>query len=216
MDRKWEEWLQRELDGELSEQERREGERELQKNPELQKERESFHQLDLALRQMPSAKPARSLVDQIDWDEEEKKSSSKRSKKAWILGSGVFAALLLIGMSILWKLAPSEESMEEAVLTESKLADPGTESSSPSSLQAVSPDGQLTAVWKGSQLQVYNLEQKVVYSSPAYEQVEDVIDVNWKDRRTVEILYYRQKREEGSNNGRSILETLIIEISSVR
>jgi len=183
------EWIQRELDGDLTPEEQSSLRRHLSICTGCAAEAERFKRLSDDLSRLPRVTPPHSLVDrliesgQLPGGEASGKVEGTRRRFAWWLGSGAAAAVLLIGFAGLWAgwfearepdsadnqvLVTSSEKKEDASSPSENMtmSAPENDTRAPS---AWSPDGRFRAEVEGNRVVVRTADGKEKFRSKPWK-----------------------------------------------
>ncbi|MBA4542665.1 zf-HC2 domain-containing protein [Thermoactinomyces daqus] len=201
-DEKVMEWIQRDLDGDLTAAEKKMLEKQLEQSPQCRATAEEMQWLSGELSLLPKVEPPHSVVDAVlEAIEDDKKKTKPQTvikpRYNWLRLGRMAAALVLflfIGLFYLskWGGIP--------INTASKIADPVPPEHTDGSkdraakfelenIQEVwSPDRQYCAIWQGNHLIVRKADGSVQYRSRIFRKVDGSPSVVWQNKQRVRLI----------------------------
>lgn len=207
-----EEWMQRDLDGDLQPEQKQALQRHLATCDTCARQQAEWESLQKRLASLPPVSPPVSLVDRLqeEWSQEVVPSRSRASwirRTSWGMG-GLAAALLLVWWWGAGVDAPSTSSTNGPVQQEQNgeapspsqdqggfgiLSDEQEETQGPT---LPSPDGSWVASQDGEQIRITDAEGNEVYQSKSWEDGAQV-RLNWEEDDILHLqLQWRERTEQ--------------------
>ncbi|MGA8943141.1 MAG: hypothetical protein WB502_10550 [Thermoactinomyces sp.] len=208
-DEKITEWLQRDLDNDLSRLEKSMLEKHLQESPEDQKNADELREVSRQLTLLPKTDPPQSVIpavlDEIDREETSRsRTIGSPSRTKWMsFGRAVAAAVILIfaGLFAFTKFQSSDleqngqkmgDTNETGVYSAMENNDPNTEKTGST---IWSPDGTYRAEWNGSKLTVIRADGTLQYERSFNPEQFRLQKMEWLSDQVVKLTMIHADRQ---------------------
>ncbi|MFC4076769.1 anti-sigma factor family protein [Salinithrix halophila] len=223
--REYRDWIQRELDGDLSNWEEKELENHIQTCPACAQERAEWHHLSGGLFRFPDVEPPYSITDRVmERIAEEEKLSANGWRRKGLRAGGAAAAAVLVMLTLPFvdpvsKDQPTEtrpstkekgtdENGEIGIQSQpgsgDRNGDIGIQSTEERPGPVSSPDGKYRATVIGKQVVIKNGGGKTVYRSRPWPSGATAVKMEWREKRQLSVWLRRESKQGGRGEIREI------------
>lgn len=201
------EWIQRDLDGDLTPEERKVLMEYISRSPKVQMLYQDYKQLSDELSQLPKVNPPTSLVDSILPQLEEERMNNQpshvkpkkrwKSMRKWLMA---LAAVVLLGITAwLWNLG-IVGTVKQSVMNDKVVPQPTDQLIMVRQISRAtpvfwSPKGEYQARWERESLVVRTADGKVQVSYQPDEKIENPPVIKWINNERIELILPGNKRK---------------------